>query len=407
MTVVLGVTMPIGPILIRYLPAQFVIAIGTFIALFGIFLSTFTTSLTGFVMFYAVPFAVGIGVWYLVPLVWGWEYYGNHKGFVSGVIIGAYGFGAFLFSYISFIVANPHNAVPMNEVEGGSIFSIHQPESDNAPRMLRVCTLLWMILSFIAVWLVEKMPKREGMQEEGLVQNEENDEDTIEMSIDFIPFDELSTIHYPTFWDGMKEKQTFYIWWMAFLGCCYSMFMANVFKSYGDKYIKNDVFVTTVGAAGAIWNGLSRPFWATLQDKYGFKKVYFILLIIKIPVAFTMPFARMFPLLYLIWICLTFVTLGGQFSIFPTLCGKIYGPRTGSLIYSVLYSGFMLSVFLGLIFTRLLLNSLGYNFIIYLTAFMAIGSLGILHIFKEDIILSKALQVRGVQIRAPRRINTP
>jgi MFS family permease len=325
----------------------------------------------------------------------------NRKGFVSGIIIGAYGLGAFTFSFLSFAIANPNNAVPELEVEGGAIFSQDQPESDNAPRMLRVCVLFWMVLSFIGVSFVKQRSKtqEELLSKRNHEENVVNDE--VNPTQKLIELEHLTTHEYPAFSDAIRQRKSIYIWLMSFFGWCYTMFMANVFKSYGEKYIKDDAFITTIGAVGAILNGLGRTIWATLMDKYGFKKVYGALLIVKISVAMTIPFARMSSLLYFIWISLTFVTLGGQFSLFPALCGKIYGAKTGGLVFSVLYSGSMMSVILGLIFTRLLLAPLGYNFIIILTAFMAMVSLGILCIFDESIVLNKSLRKKGVIIKHP------
>jgi OFA family oxalate/formate antiporter-like MFS transporter len=146
MIIGLGLTMPIGPWLIKYIPAQLIISCSAFLALAGVFLSSFTTSLNLFIFLYAVWFSVGIGVAYLVPLVCGWEFYRAQKGMVSGIVIGGFGFGSFAFSYVWFAIANPNNETPEEKVEGGTIFSIHQPESENAPRMLRVWVLLWMVL---------------------------------------------------------------------------------------------------------------------------------------------------------------------------------------------------------------------------------------------------------------------
>jgi hypothetical protein len=58
--------------------------------------------------------------------------------------------------------------------------------------------------------------------------------------------------------------------------------MASVYKTFGEKEIDDDSFLTTVGSVGAVVNGLSRVFWSTLQDKIGFKKVYFLILTIEV-----------------------------------------------------------------------------------------------------------------------------
>lgn len=62
---------------------------------------------------------------------------------VSGIIVGGHGFGAFVFGFISFAIANPDNAKPSLHVDGGMIFDPSSPEASNAPIMLRINCIIW------------------------------------------------------------------------------------------------------------------------------------------------------------------------------------------------------------------------------------------------------------------------
>jgi OFA family oxalate/formate antiporter-like MFS transporter len=238
MVVILAITMPLGPLCLRFLPPQLIIAATTCLALFGTFLSSFTTSLNMFILLYGVLYSSGLGMAYLVPLICGWEYYKNNKGIVSGIIIGGFGFGSFIFSYVCLAIANPNNSLPLLPVDGGSIFSEEQPESDNAPRMLRVCTLFWMILSFIGLACIQRKSKKitEIAANQHLLAGDENNQ-TKSGEITSIDLKNMTTIDYPTFKDALCKTTTLQIWIMLFCSSCYPMFMANVFKSYGEKNI--------------------------------------------------------------------------------------------------------------------------------------------------------------------------
>jgi len=52
---------------------------------------------------------MGIGLSYFTPLMCGWEFLPTRRGFVSGIIIGGFGFGTFIFSLISTALVNPNN----------------------------------------------------------------------------------------------------------------------------------------------------------------------------------------------------------------------------------------------------------------------------------------------------------
>lgn len=66
-------------------------------ALAGIFMSSYTKSLPAFICTYGIMSGVGVGITYFVPMICGWEYFPSRKGLVTGIIVGAYGFGPFIF----------------------------------------------------------------------------------------------------------------------------------------------------------------------------------------------------------------------------------------------------------------------------------------------------------------------
>jgi hypothetical protein len=66
---------------------------------------------------------------------------------------------------------------------------------------------------------------------------------------------------------------------MLFNGIFFGIYIAAVYKTTAQDFLKDNV-LTLTGAFGSVCNGGGRIFWATLQDKYGFKRVYFVLLII-------------------------------------------------------------------------------------------------------------------------------
>lgn len=46
---------------------------------------------------------------YWTPILCGYEWYPKRKGMVSGIIIGAFGFGAFIFGFLTTHIVNPNN----------------------------------------------------------------------------------------------------------------------------------------------------------------------------------------------------------------------------------------------------------------------------------------------------------
>ena len=68
-------------------------------------------------------YGIGIGFCYFAPLACGWEWLPDHKGFVTGTILGAKGFGAFVFSFVSTGIVNPENQHAEMLPDGRQIYS--------------------------------------------------------------------------------------------------------------------------------------------------------------------------------------------------------------------------------------------------------------------------------------------
>lgn len=53
--------------------------------------------------------AICNGVSYMVPIQLGWRAFPHNPGLVSGFIIGGFGLGGLIFSYVSSVLVNPNN----------------------------------------------------------------------------------------------------------------------------------------------------------------------------------------------------------------------------------------------------------------------------------------------------------
>ena len=83
----------------------------------SVLIASLANSWTVFVVFYGGMFPIGIGLLYWTPIICAWEWFPDRKGLITGLIIGAFGFGAFTFGFITSAIVNPENkAVVLDEV---------------------------------------------------------------------------------------------------------------------------------------------------------------------------------------------------------------------------------------------------------------------------------------------------
>lgn len=271
-------------------------------AIGGVFLSSFITNFTVFSIAYPLLFGIGIGTSYMAPIISGWEYFPKMRGLVSGLIVLGFGFGSFIFGFISIAIANPDNINPTEKVKGGKIFPADSPISSNAPKMIRINCAIWLGLLLIALPLMRRKISQSESDVSRTPERSRDDESRVKLLNKTQSSNELKMITVePTFKECLFDYRTLQIWAMMVLSCSFPLYMASNFKSYEQRDISDDQFITTVGSVGAVFNGLSRGFWSSLLDRFGFKYVYLSLLIVEIAISFSFVAVHKVKALFLIW----------------------------------------------------------------------------------------------------------
>lgn len=92
----------------------------------------------GFIAIYCIMVGIAGGLLYMLPIICGWRYFPNRRGLVSGMTIGGYGFGSFIFNFVCKAIANPNNIKPtIAELEGTkTVKYFDHTVGDKVPTML-------------------------------------------------------------------------------------------------------------------------------------------------------------------------------------------------------------------------------------------------------------------------------
>ena len=93
----------------------------------------------------------------MLPLVCGWEHYPQNKGFVTGIITGAYGFSSFIFNPLITFLVNPNNdpaTIKINE----DLKFFDAEVADNVPKSLRILGFIWTALVLASILLISRPP---------------------------------------------------------------------------------------------------------------------------------------------------------------------------------------------------------------------------------------------------------
>ena len=140
---------------------KLVVGLGATISLTGVFLSSFTKSVGPYLALYCLMNGLGCGMCYMVPLISGWEWYPERKGMVTGVTLGGYGFGSFIFSQVSTKLVNPDNKSPtIDDPTNPDITFFDSSVADRVPYMIRTLVYIWAGLALIGVLLISRRSSR-------------------------------------------------------------------------------------------------------------------------------------------------------------------------------------------------------------------------------------------------------
>ena len=128
------------------------------------------------------------------------------------------------------------------------------------------------------------------------------------------------------------------LWTAMFLSSCYSSYIVNNFKQYGNKSIEDDQFLTFVGSCGLLCSVVGCLLWIPIFGCFGFRISYCIVLALQILVAVTIPIVRLNRDMYMIWILISFALHGAhQPVVYMPYWDRLYGPGFGGILSVIIF----------------------------------------------------------------------
>jgi len=142
------------------------VLLGGSIAISGIYASSYTTNFSAFIAFYGVFSGIGTGMTYMVPLVCCMEYFPNNKGLISGIIMGSYGLGSFIFNLVATKIVNPDGGTAYIKTNDPNLNLFDLSVADRVPMMLRILCMIWVGLVLFSACLISIPAKNKSQNTE-------------------------------------------------------------------------------------------------------------------------------------------------------------------------------------------------------------------------------------------------
>lgn len=253
MTVALMITNPTVAHLKHINPKIFV-GIGSALAVSGALMTSQVHTFGQLLITFSLVSAIGFGCCYFPPLQCGWEWMPQKKGLTTGIILGAFGFGAFVFSILAVQICNPNNASPTIIAPNGTKF--YDAEiAGRVPTFFFWLAVCWACLGLFSTLVIKTNP--DLLKSEDITADE---------------FERMLTVK-----EALRTGHFWKLICMDFFSIQTFLYMSSVYKTMALQIGTEDMddrFITMIGAFGSICNGGSRVLAGYLMDRFEFKNIY-------------------------------------------------------------------------------------------------------------------------------------
>jgi MFS family permease len=181
----------------------------------------------------------------------------------------------------------------------------------------------------------------------------------------------------------------------------YSTFVIGDALTWASRVDIDEGFLEKIASVGSIF-GAVRFIWSFMLDKFSYKRIMCIFLVLQTTISFSLPFiiehmetnSKLQHVLYSIAIPLTYNLEGALFVMTPTVFAKLYGPQGGLRVYSVGFCFIACASLMNILLNTLLFKAIGYQGLSFINAALTLVALFLLlFIFKEEKVVIKSDKV--------------
>ena len=349
---------------------------------------------------YGLMNGLGIGTLMVVPITASMKWMPNWKGLASGVVLTGCGLSNFIFSAVQTIYINPNNKQTILDENGQNTFNdpdllsrvpssfvilaslygaliftgcllITDPpegysndqqtdkmdskvteylEVDDNGELLKA-NYTWMSLTSIIRYIIERISQNKDTDK---IETASSDDTSEFISSDAhaseLKDDKLmkSSLVTAVSWNSddvisltpqqVLRKPYFYVLSFIYLFSFTSNIIVSTnYKFFGEIFINDDHFLTTVGVISSLFSILGRIIWGLIIDYIPYK-LAMVLILSSLTVFMLTLYACILggKIMFLIWMCVIYSCIGGKAPVIPAAVGHAYGLQYASTIYGII-----------------------------------------------------------------------
>ncbi|MEN9215905.1 MAG: OFA family MFS transporter [Gloeomargarita sp. HHBFW_bins_162] len=325
--------MPITGFYIPRLGPRLVAAVGGLIVGLGYILASFAEQIGLLIFSYGVMAGTGIGIAYGVPMAVVSRWFPDRKGLAVGLTIVGFGLSPLVTAPLANFLINTYTVRPT----------------------LRLLGMAFAVIIGV-ISLTMKFPPRGWMPQQNQAKNAVQ-----------------NSASYP---QKLLASRGFYgLWFCYSIGTLAGLSAIGIASPVGQELIKIDATVAANSVAlFAVFNGLSRPLFGWLADRFQPRYVAifsYVLILLACLLMFNADAGQVG--IYLVAFCLFWFCLGGWLAMAPTITLRFFNPEQYAQNYGIVFTAYGVGALMGTLVTGRMRDWLGsYTYVFYPIAVLAI-----------------------------------
>lgn len=146
-----GSMMLLGGIMAQHHGTRRTCALGSTLIVVGHLLASFVTTLPALLVCHGIMMGLGSGLCYTAPISNAVNHLPARKGLVTGIIVGGFGCGAFVFGFYALSIVNPSHESVESSGEYENYFPPDSSVVANVPRLYRVLALTFAVMHLVGI----------------------------------------------------------------------------------------------------------------------------------------------------------------------------------------------------------------------------------------------------------------
>lgn len=377
-----GCTMLLGGIITQRIGPKLCCFFGASILISGTLLASFSQTFVEIFLCQGIMLGLGIGLCYTAPISASVKWMPKRKGLVTGIIVGGFGCGAFVFGFIATSVVNPNHVNVESSGTNKGYFPPNSEVVERVPLMFLVLTFAYIVCMGAGCCLLSEPTHEEipSVADESKILNplriksggyhaaasdEREDEESASKSFELTPVDSRKDIIIPS--ELTKEKiepiavvemspmqvvKTSLAWHVAtclITTAVGGMYLAGTFKTYGQQSIENEAFLASICSTASLFNTGGRFFWGWLADQIGpVRTVQIMSLLFALTIITYANSVTLGEFGFGLWTYLIFFFEGANFVLYVPITVLLFGAKYSASNYGMIFSSYSFFVVLNI-----------------------------------------------------------